>query len=88
MIQLELAEASNFTQLIKLQQFAYRAWSEQQLAPYLSRQQIWLAKTAADVDAIGFYIWHSLFDESELLSIVVAPSMRQRGVAKIMLQQL
>ena len=88
MIRLELAEPSHLAQLISLQQFAYRAWSEQQLESYLNRQRIWLAKKAAETDAIGFYIWHSLFDESELLSIVVAPSMRQRGVAKRMLQQL
>ncbi|WP_346838871.1 ribosomal protein S18-alanine N-acetyltransferase [Microbulbifer sp. SAOS-129_SWC] len=64
------------------------AWSERQYRDSLDAGHgCWLLETAAG-ELIACCVVSQLFDEAEVLDVVVAPTARRRGVARALLQDL
>lgn len=63
------------------------AWTRSQLAGILpmSGVSLMLARAGADREAVGFSLFRSVADESELLLIAVRPSLHRRGVGRLLL---
>lgn len=59
---------------------AHQPWSERSVRDTLSREDAFAIVLGAPV--VGHLIGTALFDEGELLTIAVCPSMRRRGHAK------
>ncbi len=55
-------------------------WSRKQLAESLQNHQVRLAENETEV--VGFLIYSTVLDESELLQIIVSPQYRRQGIGK------
>jgi len=65
------------------------AWTRSQCAGILPMAgvSLMLAHDRESGDAVGFSLFRSVVDESELLLIAVAPDQRRRGIGRELLQQ-
>jgi ribosomal-protein-alanine N-acetyltransferase len=63
------------------------AWTRSQLAGILPMAgvSLILAREPDNADAIGFSLFRTVADESELLLIAVAPSRHRRGIGRMLL---
>ena len=61
-------------------------WTAQQFESAVQHHpdSVWLSQT--DHQITGFIVWQTVFDESELHLIAVAPEYRRQGIASALLQ--
>ena len=61
-------------------------WTAQQFESAVQHHpdSVWLSQ--ADHQITGFIVWQTVFDESELHLIAVAPEYRRQGIASALLQ--
>ena len=62
------------------------SWTAQQFESAVQHHpdSVWLSQ--ADHQITGFIVWQTVFDESELHLIAVAPEYRRQGIASVLLQ--
>ena len=85
-MQISLATLTELEQIYCLQKHAYSQWSPVQLKTRIDNQQIWMA--LENQNLIAYLAFQALFDELELLNIVVSPNYRNQGVAKQLMDKL
>ena len=64
------------------------AWSRSQCGGILPMRgvELWLAETA-DRRVAGFALWRTIFEDSELLLLAVAPEHQHRGIGRVLLDR-
>ena len=62
------------------------SWTAQQFESAVQHHpdSVWLSQTNHQIT--GFIVWQTVFDESELHLIAVAPEYRRQGIASALLQ--